>query len=326
MTAHGKAARPRAKPEAAGGIHDLPLSNFRASAIVRPVSHRLRLLALCAQATAVQRLGLITVVLTLAAATGCGRIGLAPNQQAQTAMQQQMQTLAQQTQEYQSRASSLDRDNQELESLLAQSRQQIQLLNDELGATRNQLQSTTDQLLAMRTDNEQLRSKSTQLIATNQQRAGAEIRANNTLLKNLAAKQMPGIDVRQDGDVVRVEIPADRLFMPGSNYLQNGAEQLLINIGADLRQNFPDHIIGIEGHTDDAATHSQQFPTNHHLSAAQALAAQNLLVQKGTMAAKQLFVIGHGANHPVVSNASDAGKARNRRLEFVVYPERMAAR
>jgi flagellar motor protein MotB len=267
------------------------------------------------------------ILLSFVSAAGCGKLSIAPNQQAaQAAMQQQVQTLAQQNQEYQSRASSLDRDNQELESLLAQARQQVQLLNDELGATRGQLQTTTDQLLAMRTDNEQLRTKSTQLVATSQQRAGAEIRANNTLLKNLAVKQMPGIEVRQDGDVVRIEAPADRVFMPGSNYLQNGAEQLLVSIGADLRQNFPDNIIGIEGHTDDAPTHSQQFPTNHHLSAAQALAAYNLLVQKGTLAASQLFVIGHGANHPIVSNASDAGKARNRRLEFVVYPERMASR
>ena len=36
--------------------------------------------------------------------------------------------------------------------------------------------------------------------------------------------------------------------------------------------------------------------------------------------------IGHGANNPIVSNASDAGKARNRRIEFVVYPERIARR
>jgi outer membrane protein OmpA-like peptidoglycan-associated protein len=62
------------------------------------------------------------------------------------------------------------------------------------------------------------------------------------------------------------------------------------------------------------------------LSAAQALAAYNLIVQKGIVAANQLFIIGHGANHPVVSNASEAGKARNRRLEFVIYPERIAAR
>jgi flagellar motor protein MotB len=275
----------------------------------------------------VNRAASIIAFALLVAGAGCGgRLPWAPNTQAQTAMQQQMQTVAQQSQELQSRASSLDKDNQELQSLLAQSRQQIQLLNDELGATRTQLQTSTDQLLAMRSDNDQLRTKSTQLVATAQQRAGAEIHANNTLLKNLAVKQMPGVEVRQDGDVVRVEVPADRLFMPGSNYLQNGAEQLLVSVGADLRQNFPDHIIGIEGHTDDSATHSQQFPTNHHLSAAQALAVYNLLVQKQTVAGNQLFVIGHGGNHPVVSNASDAGKARNRRIEFVVYPERMAMR
>ena len=235
-----------------------------------------------------------------------------------------MQTLAQQNQEYQSRAASLDRDNQELESLLAQSRQQIQLLNDELDATRSQLQTTTDQLLAMRTDNDQLRTQSSQLVATVQQRAGAEIRANNTLLKNLAVKQIPGIEVRQDGDVVRVEAPADRIFMPGSNYLQNGGEQLLESIGADLRRNFPDNIIGIEGHTDDGADALAAVSHEPPSVGRPGAGRYNALVQRGTMPANQLFVIGHGANHPVVSNASDAGKARNRRIEFVVYPERMA--
>jgi flagellar motor protein MotB len=266
------------------------------------------------------------VALALSAVGGCNNLPFAPQQQNQAAVTQQMQTLAQQNQEYQSRAASLDRNNQEVESLLAQSRQQVQLLTDELSATRGQLQTTTDQLLATRSESDQLRTQSSQLVATVQQRAGAEIRSNNTLLKNVALSKIPGIEVRQDGDVVRVEAPADRLFMPGSSYLQNGGEALLESIGADLRRNFPDNIIGIEGHTDDGATHSQQFPTNHHLSAAQALAAYNALVQRGTMPANQLFVIGHGANHPVVSNASDVGKTRNRRIEFVVYPERMARR
>jgi flagellar motor protein MotB len=269
---------------------------------------------------------LVIAALVVSAAGGCNHLPFQPTQQNQAALTQQMQTLVQQNQEYQTRAASLDRDNQETQSLLAQSRQQIQLLNDELTATRGQLQTTTDQLLATRTETDQLRTQSSQLVATVQQRAGAEIRANNTLLKNLAAQQIPGVQVRQDGDVVRVEAPADRIFLTGSSYLQNGAEQLLESIGADLRRNFPDNIIGIEAHTDDGATHSQQFPTNHHLAAAQALAAYNTLVQRGTMPANQLFVIGHGANHPVVSNASDAGKARNRRIEFVVYPERIARR
>jgi flagellar motor protein MotB len=257
--------------------------------------------------------------------SGCGRLVYKPNGATAT-NQQQLQQVAQQSQEYQTRAQSLDKDNQELESLLAQSRQQIQLLTDEVTATRGQLRTTTEQLLALREDNNQLQTKATTMMASAPKRAGAEIRANNSLMKNLQLSDLPGVAVRQDGDVVRVELSGDQVFMPGSNYLKNGAAQLLQSVAAELRRNFPDQIIGIEGHTDNSPTHSQQFPSNHHLSAAQALAAYNTLIQEGTVAAQQLFVIGHGANHPVVSNATDAGRARNRRVEFVVYPERMASR
>ncbi len=267
----------------------------------------------------------ITLVLLLFA-SGCGRLVFTPKQNSSAALQQQMQTLAQQTQEYQSRAQTLDQDNQELETLLAQSRQQIQLLNDEVTATRQQLRTTTDQLLALRDNNSQLQSQTSALLASVEKRAGAEIRANNSLLKNLTITNIPGATVRQDGDVVRVELAGDGLFAEGSPYLKSGAEQLIQNVAADLRRTFPNQFIGIEGHTDDQPTHSQQFPSNHHLSAAQALAVYNTLIQRGALPAKQLFVIGHGANHPVVSNATKSGQARNRRIELVVYPERMAKR
>ncbi len=259
---------------------------------------------------------------------GCGRFVFKPKQQSQvpTADHQQLQTLAQQNQEYQNRARTLDSDNQELESLLAQSRQQAQLLQDELVATRGQLKTSTDQLATLRDTNNQLQTKTSALVASVQRRAGAEIRSNNSLLKNLTVGNMPGVQVRQDGDVVRVEIAGAQVFMPGSHYLISGGDPLLQSVATDLRRNFPDHLIGIEGHTDNTPTHSQQFPSNHHLSAAQALSVYNALVQRGTMPAQQLFVIGHGANHPVVSNATESGKARNRRIEFVVYPERIASR
>ena len=134
-------------------------------------------------------------VASLTLVSGCGRLVYKPTGQANAAAQpqlQQMQVLAQQNQEYQTRAQSLDKDNQELESLLAQSRQQIQLLTDEVTATRDQLRTTTEQLLALRDDNQQLKSKTTALVASAQQRAGAEIRANNSLLKNLTLGDMPG--------------------------------------------------------------------------------------------------------------------------------------
>ena len=265
--------------------------------------------------------GLLTV-------SGCGRLVYTPNQAAGpvAASQQQMQLLARQTQEYQVRAQELDRNNQELETMLAQSRQQIQLLSEEVNTTRQQLKTTTDQLVAMRQSNSQLQTKTSALLASAEKRAGAEIRANNSLLKNLNINNIPGATVRQDGDVLRVEIAGDKLFMQGSAYVQGNAEQVLHSVAAELRRNFPDNIIGIEGHTDDRPTHSQQHPSNHHLSVAQALSVYNTLIKRGTVPAKQLFVIGHGPNHPVVSNATDSGRARNRRIEMVVYPERIAMR
>jgi len=175
----------------------------------------------------VSRATILIAFVLLTLVSGCGRLVYTPNKQPVAAAQQQMQLIAQQSQEYQTRATSLDQDNQELESLLAQSRQKVQLLSDEISATRGQLKDTTDQLLAMRSTNSELRSKTTSLLASAQQRSGTEIRANNSLLKNLTIPEIPGVTVRQDGDVVRVEIAGDQLFMPGSPYLKDGGEQLI---------------------------------------------------------------------------------------------------
>ena len=275
--------------------------------------------------TSCRKIGLLLLV-ALLPASGCGRLVFNPAHRQPGAgpavAQQQMQTLAQQSQEYQVRAQELDRNNQELETMLAQSQQQVQLLTEEVSTTREQLKTTTDQLLAMRQSNSQLQTKTSALLASAEKRATAEIRSNNSLLRPLNVKDIPGASVRQDGDVIRVEIAGDQLFMPGSAYLQNNAEQLVHSVAAELRRNFPQNIIGIEGHTDDRPTHSQQHPTNHHLSVGQALSVYNALLKRGTVPQQQLFVTGHGSNHPVVSNATDEGRTRNRRIEMVVYPER----
>jgi flagellar motor protein MotB len=255
---------------------------------------------------------------------GCGRLAFTPaGQQAVTLSPQQQQALAQQTQQFQQRAVDLDRDNQELESLLAQSRQQTQLLEDQLRATQQQLQDTSTRLAAVQFDNDQLHSRTSALAASVQTRNSAEIRANNSLLRSLTVANMPGINVRQDGDVIRIELPADRLFGPGTPQLKYEADSLLRSVAADLTQNYPRQLIGIEAHTDTSPPTSPQLPTDQHLSVAQAMAVYDALTRTGGMPPKQLFVVGHGGKHPIVSNATDAGRARNRRIEVVVYPETM---
>ena len=205
-------------------------------------------------------------------------------QQAPVTISPQQQTaMAQQTQQYQQRAAALDRDNQELQSMLAQSRQQTQVLQDQIAATQTQLRDTTDRLASMQNETEQLRGRTTAMAAGLQVRNQAEIRANNTLLKSMTITNMPGINVRQDGDVIRIELPGDQLFNFGTAQLKLGSDALLKTIASDLSQNYPQQLIGIEGHTDGSPMTSPQFPTDQHLAVAQAMAVYDALTRGGGM-------------------------------------------
>jgi len=256
------------------------------------------------------------------AVTGCGSLAYAPNgQQPITLSPEQQQALAQQTQQSHQRAAELDRDNQELQAMLAQSRQQVQLMDEQVRATQTQLRDTANQLASIQADNDQLRSRTTAMAASIQTRRQAEIQPNNSLLRNLTITNLPGVQVRQDGDVIRVELPADQLFNPGTAQIKFGSEELVRSVGADLLRNYPQQMFGIEGHTDSGPPTSPQLPTAQHLSVAQATAVYDALVRAAGLPANQMFVVGHGGNHPLVSNATEAGRVRNRRIELVIYPE-----
>jgi flagellar motor protein MotB len=236
----------------------------------------------------------------------------------------QQPALASRSEQLQSRASALDQDNVELESLLAQSRQRIQLLDDELKLVREQLGETTESLTQARNDNAELEGRTRAMTASARRRGSATIRPNNSLTDQLTAVRLSGVEVRQDGDVIRVELPGEKLFHPGSAQLKPGAATLLESVMSDLMASYPRQIIGVEGHTDDGSIRTADFPSDKHLSIARATAVYEHLTGPLRVLPSQLFVLGHGANHPVVSNATPAGKTRNRRVELVIYPEKAA--
>jgi len=265
---------------------------------------------------------------------GCGRVVFTPRgQQAISLSPQQQQQLAQQQQQVQQRTDQLDLDNQELESLLAQSRQQLQLKQDQVTATQEQLRVTTQQLASVQKERTQLQQRTQALVASMQQSVASgggtgipAIQANNTILKPLRVASLPGVDVRQDGDVIRVALAADQLYQRGTTQMRPGADQFIRSVASDLLSNYPEQIIGIEGHTDGAPVSSPQFPTSHHLSVAQATVVYEAIRRGSGIPAQQLFLIGHGANHPLVSNGTEVGRQKNRRIELVVYPETLRRR
>jgi OOP family OmpA-OmpF porin len=71
--------------------------------------------------------------------------------------------------------------------------------------------------------------------------------------------------------------------------------------------------IEIAGHTDTDG----DGPTNQALSEKRAQAVVDYLVRAG-LPASRFTATGHGSTQPIAANDSDEGKARNRRIEFVV--------
>ena len=148
---------------------------------------------------------------------------------------------------------------------------------------------------------------------------GATIRANNSLMQQLNNISIPGGQARMDGDVIRVEFPTDRMFVPGTYQIQPSQLPVLQNIAATIRQNFTKQIVGIEAHWDGTPL-NPSTTTDHQLTATQALAVFDNLVRLG-LPKSQLFTMAMASNRPRHPRGPSGGVNPNRRIELVIYPE-----
>ncbi|MGB7345509.1 MAG: OmpA family protein [Pirellulaceae bacterium] len=222
----------------------------------------------------------------------------------------------------------LDDNNRQLHTQLAQSAQQGQVYKDELKILRDQLAETTQRFestrLAAQNAQSRMQNAETQvrgMQASSQNRGGALIRANTNLGQLIGRLNLKGVPVQQDGDVIRIIVPSDQLFQPGTAQLHQEATLTLDPIVAQLRSVFPQQRIGIEGYTDNATLYGGQTATSHQLASAQAAAVLDMLTRRGGMPMNQLFTVAQGANNPRQPNSTAAGRAANRRVELVIYPE-----
>jgi flagellar motor protein MotB len=234
----------------------------------------------------------------------------------------QQDILTRQNQQLADRAAGLDRANQDLVTQLAQARQETRVSEEQLAALREQLRGVTAQVAQIQADRQSSEQKAQALSASLHRQSGVSISPNNSFLQTLPAVHQPDVYVRRDGDVIRVELPGNRLFESGGARLRPGAANLIADVATELRRDYPDQIIGIEGHTDSDPVAGGQWQNNHALSIARAMAVYDVLTSGMRLRPEQLFVVGHGENHPVVSNATPEGKQRNRRVELVIYPEK----
>jgi chemotaxis protein MotB len=76
--------------------------------------------------------------------------------------------------------------------------------------------------------------------------------------------------------------------------------------------------VRLEGHTDARPIHTKRFRSNWDLSAARSIALMEVFTERFAVPRERLSIAGYADTAPVASNASEAGRARNRRADIVV--------
>jgi outer membrane protein OmpA-like peptidoglycan-associated protein len=102
-------------------------------------------------------------------------------------------------------------------------------------------------------------------------------------------------------------------YRSNSAELEGRSKIVLEEFAAYLKEN-PNTRIEIYGHTDNVGDPK----SNQSLSADRALTVYDQLEKLGVNKSQLLAFKGFGATQPIADNATDAGRAKNRRTEFFV--------
>ncbi|MEO6965397.1 MAG: flagellar motor protein MotB [Acidobacteriaceae bacterium] len=78
--------------------------------------------------------------------------------------------------------------------------------------------------------------------------------------------------------------------------------------------------VRIEGNTDNVPIHNNRFDSNWELSTARATVLARIFIVNAHIAPIRISAAGYAEFHPVASNATEAGRSRNRRVDIIVLP------
>jgi chemotaxis protein MotB len=131
------------------------------------------------------------------------------------------------------------------------------------------------------------------------------------------------VRVAESGGKLRVDLVDKVLFDSGETQISKRGEEVLGRVGAVLAQ-IDDKQIQVSGHTDNLRVVGEkllaQFPTNWELSSARAVNVVRFLAEKAGVPAQRLVASGYADLHPIASNKTPVGRARNRRIEILLTP------
>ena len=147
-----------------------------------------------------------------------------------------------------------------------------------------------------------------------------ETQRRQTLEQALAGPLASGRITLVDG---RIGIRGNVLFALNSDQLQAEGRDLLKSLAGPLAEYLRarDEALMISGFTDNrqVSGSNDKYADNWELSAQRALTVTRALIVEG-LPAESVFAAAFGAQQPVGSNADEAGRASNRRVEMAPVP------
>ncbi|GIP19019.1 flagellar motor protein MotB [Paenibacillus montaniterrae] len=114
-----------------------------------------------------------------------------------------------------------------------------------------------------------------------------------------------------------ITIRDNALFNSAEATVNREGQELAVSI-AEMLENYPDFNIEIAGHTDNSPISTAQFRSNWDLSVMRAVRFMDIMLENDALDPKRFSAIGYGEHHPVASNDTAEGKAKNRRVEVSI--------
>ena len=123
-----------------------------------------------------------------------------------------------------------------------------------------------------------------------------------------------GVSVTRNGAQIILNMPSNITFAVNQSNINPSFQQTLISVALVLKK-YNKTLVDIAGHTDSDGSNSY----NQTLSLQRAQSVASFLGQQGVNT-QRFNVVGYGESQPIASNANEAGKALNRRVEIYISP------
>ena len=127
------------------------------------------------------------------------------------------------------------------------------------------------------------------------------------------------VEVFAKGQAVVIRLRVPSMFASGSDELSSRARGILERVAEALEAE--PGAVEVVGHSDNVPIRTARFPSNWALSEARAKSAAQV-VRDGLSEPGRVSVEGRGASEPIADNSTAEGRARNRRIEVTLKPDR----